>query len=131
MDRLSKTRFTRKVGQQIPKHIRKLMAQRHPTVAILWDRGAEKWCLVQQVRGRNHLIDFIRGTMTLDNTVYALDRMHPANFHSKWQKQRFLDQLDDNRVASAVEKDSRDRVREGSSDLWNVLTNRRVFEVPK
>ena len=128
MDRLAtKHSYTRKAGDQVPKHITRLMRMRHPTVSILWDNANKKWCLVQNCRGQTHFITFLAQGVTLANTVYYLDSIHPTRLSSKWARERFLADLDKNATAAAVSNVARDMVRDGSSDLFNALTNRKVF----
>lgn len=131
MDRLKRKRFVRKAGLQVPKHIERLMAMRHPTVSILCERRTMKFCLVQHVRGRDFLICRIADRPTLANTVYFLDRCHPSRFKGKWAQERALRAMDENPEIARVAERSRLMVADGSKDLWNALNNRLVLPVPR
>lgn len=131
---MPKRRFVKKVGQQVPEMITRLMRVRHPTVEIMWEPQANRWCLVQTLMGVSSLITFL-GTAdryeppTLANTVYYLDRIHPSRFESKFDQERMLREIDENKESENIRKRSADRITEGSRDLYNALTNRLVIPV--
>lgn len=103
----------------------------HPTVDILWEARARQWALVQTIGGVSQLVRFLGpGTMpTLANTVYYLNSIHPARLASQYEQERFLEKLDRNVLAESARRSAQDAIREGSSDLYDRLTNRRVIPV--
>jgi len=129
------TKYVRKAGAQIPRHVAKMMARLHPTVSILWHLNTKRWCLVQRVKGRDYMIRLLEkngqyAPPTLANTVYVLNSSHPSRLRSKAARERFLDQLDANPQRDYVKKRSRGMVADGSRDLWNALNNRIVVPKP-
>ncbi len=135
MGRLSR-KYVKKAGHQIPKHVTRQMRRLHPTVDILWSEQLKRWCLVQTVDGRAHLITTIHdknrfAMPTLANTVYYLNLCHPSRLRSAIARERFLQKLDENIEHEVIKKNSSDRIREGSNALWNRLTNRLVLPVHK
>ena len=137
MDRLKHRRkFVRKVGQQASPRITALLQRRHPTVELLWEAHAERWCLVQTVRNQCFLIRILEDkgeylAPTVENTVYFLDLIHPSNFTSEAAKDRLLAELDRSQEAEDIERRSKEQITEGSKDLYNVMTNRKVLTVHK
>lgn len=121
--------FVRKAGLQVPQYITDLLKQRHPTVEIMWDVRAKKFCLVQTVRSVSQLIRYIPVPFNLKDTVYHLDSIHPRRFVGKWAQEKFLAGLDENPALAAAKKRSADAIREGSSDLWNALTGRKLVSL--
>lgn len=124
-------RAVRKAGLQVPSYVRSMLARRHPTVDVLWDRTHKCYCLVQTVGGRSHFIRPLQGRPTLANTVYYLDSIHPRNFTGKFAQERFLKDLDQNERLEASTKRSKDQLREGHSEMFNVLSKRRVFSLDR
>lgn len=133
MGRLKNSRryYVRKAGTQIPAHVQRLLKMLHPTVDILWEARARQWAIVQTIGGISQLVRCLGpGVMpTLANTVYYLNSIHPARLVSESAKARFLESLDSNPLADAARKSAQDAVREGSSDLYDRLTNRRVIPI--
>lgn len=129
---MKRRKFVRKSGYQVPDAIQKLMRARHPTVAILWEATAKRWCLVQTVRGISSLIRFL-GTAdkyeppTISNTVYYLDSIHPSRFRSKFSKERFLSSLDRSKEMLEAQKRAQNQITEGSKDAYNAFTKRLVL----
>lgn len=133
MDRLKPRRFVKKAGLQVPGHVLRLMQKLHPTVDILWAWKDQCFCLVQNVRGVQKVIRRLnpKHGITLSNTVYALNKMHPSHFQSHWARERFLRQLDDNPEVERVRRNSRGMIAEGSKDLFNAINRRVVVTRPK
>lgn len=124
-------RCVRKAGLQVPSHVLSMLARRHPTVSVLWDRTHKCFCLVQTVGGRAHFIRPLQGRPTLANTTYYLDSIHPRNFTGKYARERFLKGLDQNDRLEASTKRAKDQLREGHSEMFNQLTKRRVFSLDR
>lgn len=130
----SRSYVTRKAGQQPPAMVLELLSKRHPTVSLLWETKANRWCLVQTIRGKSQLICFLGNSRryeapTLKNTVYYLDSIHPSKLSSKAAIDKFIEKMDNPDEVAAAQKRARDRIRQGSNDLWNALNNRRVIPV--
>ena len=95
----------------------------------MWDRGANLWALVQTVQGITALIRHL-GTVrkpempTLANTVYFLDACHPARFRSESAKDDLLESLDTSTAAESVKKEARQRIRDGSGELFDHLNGK-------
>ena len=131
----STEKWAAKAGGQVPDHVQEAMARLHPTVDILWHQEHERWCLVQNVNGKQLLIRVLGSktrfeTPNLHNTVNFLNSCHPARLDDKWEQERFLRSLDECREAESIKSRSRDRIREGSKDLFNALNNRLVIARP-
>lgn len=138
MDKLRKSRrhYTRKCGAQVPDMVADLLAQRHPTVSILWERQIERWCLVQIQNGETHLIAILGDQSryeapTISNTVYYLDKIHPSKIRSEFAKQKFLEGLDRSDEMKGVQKRAGEQISDGSKDLFNALTNRKILTIRK
>lgn len=133
MGRLNK-RFVKKTGHQVPKAILRAMNRLHPNVQIMWNDRAQRWCLVGHDRNGSYLISTISrngqfAPPMMENTVYFLNRMHPANSHkfsALRQLERDLDATPEN---DAIRKSKSDQIREGSVALWDRMNNKRVFRV--
>lgn len=137
MDQLTgKRQFVRKVGQQVPESITRLMRSRHPTVELMWEANAMRWCLTQTVRAQTFLITILhkRGAYvppTLANTVYYLDAIHPSRFASDSAKKKLLEGLDQSDEADSVEQRSRDQIAEGSKDIFDLMTHKKQFRIQR
>lgn len=131
------SRSSQKVGGQPPKVVSDLLRKRHPTVRLMWADKQQRWCLVEWPAGKPPVMLRVlagpRGEFvapTLVNTVFVLDRMHPSNFSSARARERLLAELDRNEESAAIERRARDRIRAGSSDLWNAISGRKLI-VPR
>lgn len=135
MDRLrhSRRHYVKKAGWQIPKHILDMLAQRHPTVEILWEARVQRWAIVQTIGGVSQLLRCLPHgePPSLQNTVYYCDQMQRDlySLRTKWGQERFLQKLDDNPRVLAAEKRAKDAIREGSGDLYDRMTGRKVIAV--
>lgn len=132
---LSTEKYVAKAGGQVPEHVQEAMERMHPTVDILWHTEHERWCLVQRIGGRQVLIRVLGGkkhfeSPTLHNTVNFLNECHPARLEDTRSRERFLQSLDESSVAESVRRRSRDQIREGSKDIFNVLNRRIVVPRP-
>lgn len=131
MGRLRNSRryFVKKAGFQVPRHVERLLKQRHPTVDILWEAKTRAWAIVQTIGGISMLVRFLSPgeQPTLANTVYYLDSIHPNRLRSKAAQERFLAKLDENPAAADAKRRAQDAVRVGSSDLYDRLTGRKVI----
>lgn len=131
----STDKWVAKAGGQVPDYVQEAMERLHPTVDILWHMEHQRWCLVQNVRGEQHLIRVLGSKTrfeppTLHNTVNFLNACHPARLENTWERERFLRELDQKPEAERIARRSRDQIREGSKDLFNVLNNRVVVAKP-
>lgn len=130
MDRLKRRhRPVSKIGMQVPAHVHRELARKHPTVSILWNRQTERWVLLHKDGDGVQMVHSFRGLPTLANTVYVLDQAHWSNWRNKWEVERRLAAIDDPNISRSEESDRQDQVREGSDRLFNLLTKRRVFTV--
>lgn len=121
---------------QVSDRVVSLLKARHPTCDILWECRAQRWCIVQTVRGRTELVRIL-GTAdryeapTIANTVYYLDSIHPSRFRTSAAIDKFLEQMDNPASVAEAQKRAQDRIRQGSVDLWNAMNNRRVIPIKR
>lgn len=128
MVQLKQRRFVKKAGFQVPQVVLRHMRRMHPSVEILWSPQAKKYCMVQTVCGVSQMICSIKGTPNLANTVYYLNSIHPSRFASKYARERLLASMDESEQAARVARRAKDQIRDGSSELFNQLTGRKVFQ---
>ena len=130
MGRLS-NRAIRKAGMQVPDYIQDLMSSLHPTVDIMWDTSANVWVMVQTIGRKSQIVGRLRPgePLTLQNTVYHLNKIHPHNFRTPYQRDRLLKELDESEVNRDLERSAADARRVGSGELYDKLKGRIVVPV--
>lgn len=114
---------------QVPKHVLRELKRRHPTISILWSGQTSQWILMQETGGAAHFVHAFSGLPTMANTVKVLDKAHWRNWEDKRDQERQLHEIDNSHVDKSREADRQDMIREGSSELFNRLTNRKVIPV--
>jgi len=132
--------LAKKVGSKPSHRVMATLRKRHPAVELRWAENIRRWVLVQVMPAPMTLIRCVTSdgspkgkyeTPTLANSVYLLDRMHPRNFNSAYKIQRFLNRIDSSPQVAAMDKENAQRIRDGSSELFDVIHKRVVVPVSK
>lgn len=127
----------KKCGRQPSPTVLRLLRLRHPTVRLLWERRLQRWALCELHGAQWTLLCLVAGPGNRYEepsiaTVQMLDRMHPRNFRTKWQVERFLKGLDTSheKMQYDLQKQKRVQIAEGSKELFNAI-NRRLVVAPQ
>lgn len=127
----------RKCGRQPSRTVLRLLKLRHPSLRLLWERQRQRWAICELHADKWTLLCLVAGPGGAYEepsiaTIQMLDRMHPRNFRTKWQVERFLNGLDSGleKMQYDLQKQKRVQIAEGSKELFNAI-NRRLVVAPQ
>lgn len=119
------------VGLHVSEDVIETLERCFPEVQVCWHTEMRRFWLVQTLRDGRRQPFRMLGTVetpewpTPDNTVGFVARL--AAIRSKADQQRWLDEIDATSGIAEIEKNARERIREGARDLYPHLFKNRVL----
>jgi len=85
----------RKPGWRPPEYLLERLRRSHPRVSIAWQNKGQRWGLVERgIDGEQHLITWLLGRPTINNTVCKLNQSQPSRWTSQEEFEAYLDVIE-------------------------------------